>query len=450
MKIDCLVAEIGSTTTLINAFQFNPSPVFLGSGLANTTVDSDVRVGLQNAKQDLMNKLGVIKVSSDEMFASSSAAGGLRMTVSGLVYEMTVKASKQAALNAGANIHHISSGMLEEIDLESIKEAKPNIILVSGGTDFGERETAYKNLVSILNLKLNIPIIYAGNIANHPRIKKEFIKEIESREIRIVENVYPRVDFMNIQPLRSEIHKTFEEHIIHAKGMEHIKELVNQSIIPTPGSVLESTILLSEIYGNVMTIDVGGATTDIHSVCEPSDEYRKYYEGQPIEKRTVEGDLGVFVNHNSVLKLTDYQKLLRKLCISSNEFDELLNNYNYIPQTDLEKKLVYELTKTCVFHALNRHVGDLKSVYTSNGQKMIPEGKDLSQLQVIILTGGPLINLQDTEEILLNYFRENPTKLLPKSGIRIIKDEKYLLSSIGVLSKKYKDLSKQLLANYVK
>jgi len=114
INIDVLVAEIGSTTTLVNAFQIhNDNPEFLGRGVANTTVSSDVNEGLNKAIIDLSKNLGYDKITYDEMFASSSAAGGLRMTVHGLVYEMTVRASKEAALNAGANIHLVTAGKIK-------------------------------------------------------------------------------------------------------------------------------------------------------------------------------------------------------------------------------------------------------------------------------------------------------------------------------------------------
>ena len=96
------------------------------------------------------------------------------------------------------------------------------------------------------------------------------------------------------------IYDTFEKHIIHAKGMTHIFDLVNGKIIPTPGAVMDTTMLLDEMYDGVMTIDVGGATTDIHSVCDPKPEFQKFLEGEPRQKRTVEGDLGVYVNRKLV------------------------------------------------------------------------------------------------------------------------------------------------------
>ncbi|HSH35987.1 glutamate mutase L, partial [Schnuerera sp.] len=134
MKINLLVAEIGSTTTVVNAFNLNPCPIFIGQGQAPTSVmEGDVNIGLKAAIENLASSLKNDKVEYDELIATSSAAGGLRMTVHGLVYDMTVKAAKEAALGAGANIKFISAGKLRNSDLKKIKEINPNIILIAGG-----------------------------------------------------------------------------------------------------------------------------------------------------------------------------------------------------------------------------------------------------------------------------------------------------------------------------
>lgn len=438
MNIDVLVAEIGSTTTIVNAFQIHKDdPQFLGRGVANTTVSTDVVEGLSKAIENLKKNLDVDELVYKEMFASSSAAGGLKISVHGLVYEMTVRASKEAALNAGANIHLVTAGKVKEKDLLKIINLKPNIILIAGGTDYGETETALYNVEKILELDLDIPIIYAGNIVNHEEVNEMFNKRNKCNFLKIVENVYPRVDYLNILPLRKVIYETFEENIIHAKGMNHIFTIVNQKIMPTPGSVMESTMNLYEKLGNLMTIDVGGATTDIHSIAIPSEEYREYLEGEPLSKRTVEGDLGVFINHKNVINLIEKSALLSSLNCTEIELNELINNYSYIPQTNMQKKLVYELTKKCTHLALDRHVGDLRRVFTSSGQKIIPEGKDLTQIEKIIFTGGALVNLDGTEEIVYEYLKKNTTKLLPTRNVEIYRDHDYIMASTGVLSLKY-------------
>jgi uncharacterized protein (TIGR01319 family) len=141
MKIDLLVAEIGSTTTVVNAFHnISTNPEFLGQGQGATSVlQVDVNIGLKEAIDDLCRNLKVDSVEYGELIATSSAAGGLRMTVHGLVYDMTVRAAKEAALGAGANIKFVTAGKLRKSDIRKIKEINPNIILIAGGVDYGER-----------------------------------------------------------------------------------------------------------------------------------------------------------------------------------------------------------------------------------------------------------------------------------------------------------------------
>ena len=448
MKIDVLVAEIGSTTTIVNAFNIKgEKPRFLNRGVSNTTVDSDVTIGLNAAIDDLSKNLNTDKVVYDEMFATSSAAGGLKMSVHGLVYEMTVKAAKEAALNAGANLHLVTANKLSDFNLEEIKELQPNIILIAGGTDYGERETALYNTKKILDLDLEVPIIYAGNIENHKYILRYFEERNKSHLLKIVENVYPRVDYMNIYPLRKVIYETFEENIVHAKGMDHIFDIVDSRIVPTPGSVMESTMILNKAFGNIMTIDVGGATTDIHSIALPSEEFAKYQEGEALSKRTVEGDLGVFINFNNVLSLFKENELEDIIGLDELAMIKEVKDYSYIPVTSIQRKLVFELTRKCVNEGLNRHVGDLKRVFTTNGQKVIPYGKDLSQVGIIVLTGGALINLENTEQIVKDYIKKNPTKLVPQVKVNIFKDNDYIMASLGVLSLKYPEEALELLKN---
>jgi uncharacterized protein (TIGR01319 family) len=444
MRIDVLVAEIGSTTTVVNAFCVHDSVQFVNRGVASTSVNTNVTIGLQKAIEDLESRVED-SVSWEEMFATSSAAGGLRMSVSGLVYDMTVRAAKEAALNAGANIDIITSGDLEWDFLEQLKNKNPNIILVSGGTNHGDRKTAYENIKKIEALNMGVPIVYAGNSDNHYRIKKLFVKSSQKEPLYITENVYPRVDYMNIHPLRRLIYKLFEANITKAKGMQHVKDMVNESIMPTPGSVMEATMLLHESLGNLMVIDVGGATTDVHSITLPREDYTHHLEGEPKEKRTVEGDLGVFVNARNVWQWVDEKAFMKSNVISQKKLNELKKGHVYMPVSYLQKAFVKELTRICVFKALDRHVGDLKKVYTSSGRKVIPEGRDISKIKHIILTGGALVNLQDTESIVMDYISKRPNKMMPTDTVQIHRDHDYIMASTGVLSLKYPTISKILM-----
>ena len=456
MKIDVLVAEIGSTTTVVNAFDHleSDSPVFLGQGQAPTSVkEGDVNIGLQAAIEDMKKNLHIEneKLEYTNMLATSSAAGGLRMTVHGLVYDMTVKAAKEAALGAGANIHLITAGKLSKVDMIKLDRIKPNIILIAGGVDYGERETALYNSELIAASDLNIPVIYAGNIAVADDVKLIFEAYSKEKNLHIVPNVYPKIDILNIDPTREVIQDIFEKHITEAKGMEKIREMVNGPIIPTPGAVMKASKILKDEIGDLVTIDVGGATTDIHSVTEGTEKVNKILvEPEPVAKRTVEGDLGVFINKKNIVDIIKIEKLEKELNMSSEDIEKFTNSDIAIPQTEEHKRFIERLTKEAVIVSINRHAGGYRT-YFGGKSDTLAFGKDLTAVKWIVGTGGALTRLTAREEILNSISQFNRAdKLLPTAEAKILIDNDYIMASLGVLSSLNKEAAIKLLLKSLK
>ena len=484
MKIDVLVAESGSTTTVVNAFDDRNSdtPKFIAQGQSPTTVfeGGDVRNGLNGAIKDLCEKLNTVnkETKNDKiiapqgarynettlnkenienqitvenleykhMFATSSAAGGLRMTVHGLVYDMTAKAAKEAALGAGAIIHQVTAGKLRKSDTKKLLNINPNIILIAGGVDFGERDTALYNAQMIANLNLEIPIIYAGNIENIEDIKDIF--EDTNYKLYIAENVYPKIDVLNIEPTRKIIQEVFEENITKAPGMKYIKEMVNENITPTPAAVMQSAKLLYENIGDLVVIDVGGATTDIHSVTSGNEYISKIsVNPEPLAKRTVEGDLGLYVNMKNLVEIIGIENIKGEL--SNLDIENLINNHKPIPQTQNEIQFVERLTQEAIKVSMTRHAGTIRNLYSESGKVKIAEGKDLTNVKYIVGTGGALTRLPNREYIMKDMLLQNKdkTKLYPKENINVMVDNDYIMASLGVLSYKYKEAALRLLKN---
>ncbi|WP_407717150.1 GlmL-related ornithine degradation protein [Hornefia butyriciproducens] len=450
MNVDVLVAEIGSTTTVVNAFTDldTDHPCFWGQGQAPTSVlDGDVRVGLQGAVDDLCKNKGISSIEYGQMLATSSAAGGLKMTVHGLVYDMTAKAAKEAALGAGGIIHYVTSGRLRRTDLKKIREIQPNLILIAGGVDYGERDTALDNAEMIRGMGLKVPVIYAGNVENQEEIKLIF--EDSEQELYIVENVYPKIDALNVEPCRKVIQQAFEQHITHAPGMEHVRDMVSGPIIPTPGAVMECTKVLYDCIGDLIVLDVGGATTDLHSVAVESDKVARIMTSpEPKAKRTVEGDLGVFVNRYKVIESIGEEKL-REECENELhiDLDKTLETYYAIPKNEDEIKLVERLTREAVFRATERHAGQLRYIYGPSGRSTVAEGKDLTQVKYIVGTGGALTRLPHRVEIMEEIPGENITgmRLFPTDHAKVLVDNDYIMASLGVLSKTNREAAIKLL-----
>ncbi|MBK5253260.1 MAG: glutamate mutase L [Peptostreptococcaceae bacterium] len=450
MKVDVLVAEIGSTTTVVNAFNDlnTENPVFWAQGQAPTSVvEGDVRIGLKSAIEDLCKSKGIDSLEYDEMLATSSAAGGLKMTVHGLVYDMTAKAAKEAALGAGAIIHYVTSGKIRRTDIKKIQEIKPNLILIAGGVDYGNRDVAIDNAEMIRNMGINTPVIYAGNIENQEEMKLIFDGE-NGQKLYNVDNVYPRIDDLNVEPCRKVIQDAFEEHIIHAPGMEHITDLVTGEIVPTPGAVMQCTKLLNECIGNIIVLDVGGATTDVHSVCEESDAVaRLLITPEPKAKRTVEGDLGVYVNRMKVIESIGEEKLLEECEKNGIDLAATLESYVAIPKTEDEIKLVERLTEEAVLKAVERHAGAIRYIYGPSGRTTVAEGKDLTPVKYIIGTGGALTRLPHRMEIMKKIVEYDETGLLlfPSEAAEFLVDNDYIMASLGVLSIKHREAAIKLL-----
>lgn len=456
MKIDVLVAEIGSTTTVVNVFDHleSDSPVFLGQGQAPTSVkEGDVNIGLQAAIEDMKKNLHIEneKLEYTNMLATSSAAGGLRMTVHGLVYDMTVKAAKEAALGAGANIHLITAGKLSKVDMIKLDRIKPNIILIAGGVDYGERETALYNSELIAASDLNIPVIYAGNIAVADDVKLIFESYSKEKNLHIVPNVYPKIDILNIEPTREVIQDIFEKHITEAKGMEKIREMVNGPIIPTPGAVMKASKILKDQIGDLVTIDVGGATTDIHSVTEGTEKVNKILvEPEPVAKRTVEGDLGVFINKRNIVDIIKIEKLEKELNMTPEDIEKFTNSDIAIPETEEHKRFIERLTKEAVIVSINRHAGGYRT-YFGGKSDTLAFGKDLTAVKWIVGTGGALTRLTAREEILNSISQFNRAdKLLPTAEAKILIDNDYIMASLGVLSSLNKEAAIKLLLKSLK
>jgi len=427
VELEILTIEVGSTITKANGFQRRPEGVFehLAQGFASTSVAAgDVGLGVEQAIADLLASSG-LQASDPQIFVNSSAAGGLRMTVHGLTYSMTARAAREAALGAGAIVKLVTAGRLGDSDLEDIQSINPNIILLAGGVDFGERQIILRNAESLASLKLNMPVIYAGNSAIRQPVRKIF--EAAGIETLLADNVFPDVDVLNIEPVRRLIHEVFNRHIIHAPGMARLGELTHWSILPTPGAVLCGAELFAEALDDCLVFDVGGATTDVHSVTDGSLEWTsKMTEPEPRAKRTVEGDLGVYVNARNIIKLA-----------GDPTWEARLPDLQVLPTTEPQLELTRWLCARAVETAIHRHAGVITDLYTPTGKRQIVKGKDLTAVKWLVGTGGALTRIPGGEAILRAICQGSGKYLLPPPDVRILIDRDYRFSALGTLAQAY-------------
>ncbi len=440
-QAEVLVADIGSTITKLSAFAGlhratgaagQSPPIFLGQGVALTTVAAgDVLLGLETARQDLVTRHGVATAGA-ALLATSSAAGGLRMSVHGLTLEMTLRAAREASLGAGAIITLSTVGLISMEELEEMRRHPPQLILLAGGVDDGDQHSVMANAHVLASLGASIPVIYAGNRAARSAVQQ--ILQEAHVPVFLTENVYPRLDELCIEPVRQVIQELFAKHIMTAPGMEKVKAMLSSDMLPTPAAVLRATELLADHLGDVLTIDVGGATTDVHSVTAGSPMYRQHQIApEPRAKRTVEGDLGVYSNAPYVAAAAGMTQLD-------------LQHLQPLPAHAAARQLARELTRWAVDLAVWRHAGIRRTVYGALAGYDVVEGRDLTAIRYIIGTGGALTQLGMGRE-LLTHLRQDPRqrKLLPPVTAKVLLDQHYIMAAAGVLSQDYPEAALTIL-----
>jgi uncharacterized protein (TIGR01319 family) len=430
--IDALVAEIGSTTTLVNAFSgLEGQPSFLGQSMAPTTaLEGDVTIGLRLAIERLKTGLGAEDLAWQAFYASSSAAGGLSMSVHGLVYQVT-------------------AGRMGDFELGALQKLRPNLMLLAGGTDYGDRETAVHNARAIAGLRLGIPCVYAGNSQAAEEVSAIFAGE--NQPLSVIENVYPRLDELNIEPARRAIQDLFEIHIVKAPGMSNIRQMVGGTILPTPGAVMEAVRLLYPVLGDLLAVDIGGATTDVHAAAQGSEEIARIQtQPEPLFKRTVEGDLGTYLNARPMAEKIGFEALNRELGLDSQT---ILKDWPPVPETGEQALLAARLAREAGAQAISRHAGRMREVFLPEGRRRFAQGKDLSCAKTFIATGGALTRLPGRLNVLRHLRDLNQTGqlLYPKPGeMRVLTDSHYLLAALGTLSCVWPEAALQLMLSSLK
>ncbi len=440
-----LMIDFGSTFTKLTAVDTDKEDI-IATASHFTTVDTDISIGYKNALQLLKEKLKDENLKFDKIIGCSSAAGGLKMAAIGLIPELTLEAARRVCLGAGAKVELSFSHHLTNADVQKIIDKKIDIILLSGGTDGGNSECVLFNQKMLCEKGVKIPIIFAGNKNCTDEIR-EMAERYEMNEF-YCENVMPRLNVLNIDSARDQIRRIFLDNIIVAKGIKKIEGEIDRLILPTPESVLRAATLLADGYmhelglGEIVLIDIGGATTDTYSICSSSakrsDVVIKGLE-EPYAKRTVEGDLGMRYSALGVLSsLTEEEIKMINLDEQVDLEKELLFRHNHVdslPQTPEQLKIERIMGRICVDKAISRHAGKMEEMYTPMGMLYNQYGKDLGKINFVIGTGGVLVHNENPEKILsaCEYSLKKGLELRPRSP-RYMIDKDYILAAMGLLA----------------
>jgi uncharacterized protein (TIGR01319 family) len=439
-----VLADFGSTFTKVSLVELETGRL-VSHARAPTSADSDVMNGYRAAVADALSTAGP-SVTIEARLAASSAGGGLRAASVGLVDELTAAAARQAALNAGARVELVLSGRLSDLDRRALEHATPDIVLFSGGTDDGQKKMVLENAEVVAQARIDAHFVVACNGEVAQQVAR--LLAVDGRRVDVVDNVLPRISELNVEPAREAIGHAFLDHVIAGKCLSETDEFTRSVVMPTPEAVLTATELLARGTGDqagwteALVIDVGGATTDIHSAATSTRSTPGV--NQPLLPilpvlRTVQGDLGLRSNAASVWE-QDRDWILRKLGPAYDEarledaVAERARDPAFLPEGD-GWAVDRALATSCITYALERHCGRLSIRVRANQEvRFSADGPDFREAPIVIGSGGILANSPDASEIVQGALDRCDAQALTPKRAKVVIDHSYILAAAGLLA----------------
>jgi len=396
--------------------------------------------------------------AADLYVSTSSAGGGLQMMVAGLVKEMSAESAERAALGAGAILMDtlaINDGRKEYQRVERLRQLRPDIILMSGGTDGGNKQHLIEMAEVIRRADpkprfgdMKLPVIYAGNVDARTEVSEVLGEQIE---LKVVDNIRPTLDRENLDPARDEIHEMFLEHVMQqAPGYSKLLEWTSEEIMATPnavGKLLREYAVNEKI--NILGVDIGGATTDVFSVFQNP-------AGERIYNRTVSANLGLSYSICNVLREAGIENIVRWLPFEvdpvevRNRLRNKMIRPTTIPQSYEDLLIEHGVAREALRLAFEHHKSLARSLTGTQQQRDVGQIFDQQEagqtlvkmmaLDMIIGSGGVLSHAPRRAQAALMML----DAYQPEGVTMMTVDSIFMMPHLGVLSEHYYEAARQV------
>jgi uncharacterized protein (TIGR01319 family) len=405
-----------------------------------TTIETDVLDGFEAIRAQLAGE------RVDDVLACSSAGGGLRLAVVGYERVVTAEAGHRVGLSAGAKVVHVAAGALSRDDVERLRDSRPDVVLLVGGTDGGNAEVLCHNARRLGIDRLAVPVVLAGNADAADDAAHELVSR--GRRVTVAPNVLPQIGVLDPEPARRAIREVFIHHVIGGKGLSKDRRFAGLVRAATPDAVLAGVGVLADGApgvpgaGDVLVVDVGGATTDVYSALTPEGEDATLHKEvvAPLwHARTVEGDLGLRWNATNVVAAARAERLPVSDALAAYA-ERVHEDPGFVPATSDAADSDAALAGLAVTVALRRH-----------GRPPNPSAapRPLKDVGLVVGSGGVLRHHDDA--VRARVLRPALTDFgggwrVPERA-RLAVDDRYVLFAAGLLAELAPAATARLLSN---
>ncbi len=412
---------------------------------ATTAAGGDVLAGYDACRAALL--AAAPGAAGAEVLACSSAGGGLRIAVLGNEPLVTAEAGRRVALSSGGHVVAVASVAGDADPAGVVLAAAPDVVLLTGGTDGGNTRALLDGAAAIAGAGWTGPVVVAGNVAAHA----EVAAALAGVPHVLAPNVVPRIGVLAPDGARAAVREVFVSHVIGGKRLtspERRRELEGLVRGATPDVVLRGVEVLAEEVGDVVVVDVGGATTDVHAVVEVDPEQSglaREVVATTRAGRTVEGDLGMRWSAVTTVERLDPDELPptahdRLAAAARRRADDPA----FLPTDDAELDDDEALARAALTQALRRHAGRARVVLGADGRVVERSGRDLRPVGLVVGSGGVLRHGRPgvADRVLAPALgvaaaaRAGGGWQLPEDP-RVVVDRDYVLAAAGLLADRH-------------
>ncbi|MCK7492344.1 MAG: glutamate mutase L [Comamonadaceae bacterium] len=393
-------------------------PRCLGQGRAATTVLlGDVNVGLAAAIEDLRVRLGSgSHRSARDRSPVRAPRAGPRMSVHGLVHDMTARAAKEAALGAGANLKsrhrrdcldeqrpvaHPQARTQHHHDRRRRRPRRPQD---------GRLRTPSRSP----RCRLPVPVVFAGNVDARDAVPKAFEERGMERWLTLAENVYPKID--QLARRRRAAHHPGRLRAPHHPGARHGTDpRPDRRVDPADarrGHERRAVASEDDRRSRSSPTSAARRPTSIPSPAGGAEASSRAIAPEPFAKRTVEGDLGVYVNRQNLIELLGLERLGRDLGVNAADLARLLESYPPMPGSAHIRARRTAHPGRLPPSPSTGTPGGFVDAFGTTGKITVAEGKDLSAVRFVIGTGGAFARLPDGRAMLSDMIATEDRKRL--------------------------------------
>lgn len=439
-----LAIEVGTAVTRAVLFDVVEGQYrFVASGKAPSTAESpfrDIGIGVREAITALQEVTGSTLLGPDNNLIAPSQADGsgvdsvvatistgpvVRTVLVGLLSDVSVQSARRLAESTYARVVDaldLSDHRKSDQQLDAVMRARPDLVIVTGGTDGGASRSMLKMLEAIglacylTPLEKRPMVLYAGN-ENLAGDVQELLGA-HAGMLKISHNVRPSLEAENLGPASSELASLVVNlRQRQIKGVDELSMWTGGNILPTSyaqGRMIRFLSRQFESTRGLLSVNIGASAASVVAGFGDEVVLRTYPQ------------FGLGESLSGLLQHTDLESIMRwlPLDISPNTLREYLYQKSLypgtLPATSDDYAIAQAIARQTLYLAVRSAQKDFPGA--DNSSSVMPP------LDLILAGGGAVSDgLSLGQGLLMLLDAIQPVGILP-----ILIDQNNLLPLLGV------------------